>query len=157
MRLCFWNENRAWVCTQLCFWNENRAWVCIQLCFWNENRACVWIHHSFWKLEQGIRLIVSRSAFGNENVACCFIPLCFWNTIENKENFQIEFITEKLVHEEMNLNNKSILLKEIIIIIKKDWQCKAGRGRLTPYQSGDPSPILPAYRGKEDKGKIVED
>ena len=23
----------------------------------------------------------------------------------------------------------------IIIIIKKDWQCKAGRGRLTPYQS----------------------
>ena len=28
----------------------------------------------------------------------------------------------------------------IIIIIKKDWQCKAGRGRLTPYQSEDPSP-----------------
>ena len=45
----------------------------------------------------------------------------------------------------------------IIIIIKKDWQCKAGRGRLTPYQSEDPSPTLPAYRGKEDKGKIVED
>ena len=45
----------------------------------------------------------------------------------------------------------------IIIIIKKDWQCKDGRGRLTPYQSEDPSPTLPAYRGKEDKGKIVED
>ena len=44
-----------------------------------------------------------------------------------------------------------------IIIIKKDWQCKAGRGRLTPYQSKDPSPTLPAYRGKEDKWKIVED
>ena len=44
----------------------------------------------------------------------------------------------------------------IIIIIKKDWQCKAGRGILTPYQSEDPSPTLPAYRGKEDKGKIVE-
>ena len=45
----------------------------------------------------------------------------------------------------------------IIIIIKKDWQCKAGRGRLTPYQSKDPSPTLPTYRGKEEKGKIAED
>ena len=45
----------------------------------------------------------------------------------------------------------------IIIIIRKDWQCKAGRGRLTPYQPEDPSPTLPTYRGKEEKGKIVED
>ena len=45
----------------------------------------------------------------------------------------------------------------IIIIIKKDWQCKAGRGRLTPYQSEVPSPTLPAYRGKEEEGKIAED
>ena len=45
----------------------------------------------------------------------------------------------------------------IIIIIKKDWQCKAGRGRLPPYQSEDPSPTLPTYRGKEEKGKTVED
>ena len=45
----------------------------------------------------------------------------------------------------------------IIIIIKKDWQCKVGRGRLTPYQSEDPSPTLPTYGGKEEKGKIVED
>ena len=45
----------------------------------------------------------------------------------------------------------------IIIIIKKDWQCKAGRGRLTSYQSEDPSPTLPTYRGKEEKGKIVEE
>ena len=53
---------------------------------------------------------------------------------------------------------KSILVKIIIIIIiKKDWQCKAGRGRSTPYQSEDPSPTLPTYRGKEEKGKIVED
>ena len=43
------------------------------------------------------------------------------------------------------------------IIIKKDRQCKAGRGRLTPYQSEDRSPTLPAYRGKVDNGKIVED
>ena len=27
----------------------------------------------------------------------------------------------------------------------------------TPYQSEDPSPTLPSYRGKEEKGKIVED
>ena len=44
-----------------------------------------------------------------------------------------------------------------IIIIKNDWQCKARRGRLTPYQSEDPSPTLLTYRGKEEKGKIVED
>ena len=44
----------------------------------------------------------------------------------------------------------------IIIIIKKYWQCKVGRGRLTPYQFEDPRPTLPTYRGKEEKGKIVE-
>ena len=44
----------------------------------------------------------------------------------------------------------------IIIIIEKNRQCKAGRGRLTPYQSEDPSPTLPTYRGKEEKGKIVK-
>ena len=32
-----------------------------------------------------------------------------------------------------------------------------GRGRLTPYQSEDPSPTLPTYRRKEEKWKIVED
>ena len=45
----------------------------------------------------------------------------------------------------------------ILIIIKKDWQYEAGRGRLTPYQSEDPSPTLPTYREKEENGKIVED
>ena len=28
---------------------------------------------------------------------------------------------------------------------------------MTPYQSEDPSLTLPTYRGKEEKGKIVED
>ena len=32
-----------------------------------------------------------------------------------------------------------------------------GRERVPPYQSEDPSPTLPTYRGKEEKGKIVED
>ena len=45
----------------------------------------------------------------------------------------------------------------IVIIIKKDWQFKAGGGRLTPYQSEDHSPTLPTYRGKDEKGEIVED
>ena len=52
---------------------------------------------------------------------------------------------------------KRPLIIIIIIIIKKDWQCKARRGRLTPYQSEDPSPTLSTYRGKEEKGKIVKD
>ena len=45
----------------------------------------------------------------------------------------------------------------IIIIIKRGWQCKAGRERLTPYQSEDPNPTTPTYRKKEEKGKTVGD
>ena len=41
----------------------------------------------------------------------------------------------------------------IIIIIKRGWQCKAGRERLTPYQSEDPNPTTPTHRKKEEKGK----
>ena len=45
----------------------------------------------------------------------------------------------------------------IIIFIKYCLQCKAGRERITPYQSEDPSPIIPTHRIKEEKGKTVED
>ena len=42
----------------------------------------------------------------------------------------------------------------IIIILKKvDRQCKAEREWYTPYQSEDPSPTIPIYRQKEEKGK----
>ena len=41
----------------------------------------------------------------------------------------------------------------IIIIIKKGWQCKAEREWYTLYQSEDPSPPIPTYRQKEEKGK----
>ena len=41
----------------------------------------------------------------------------------------------------------------IIIIIKKGQQYKAGREQYTPYQSEDPSPTIPTYRQKEEKGK----
>ena len=45
----------------------------------------------------------------------------------------------------------------IIIIIKRSWQCKAGRERLTPYQSEDPNPTTPTHRKKEEKGKTEGD
>ena len=45
----------------------------------------------------------------------------------------------------------------IIIIIKRGWQCKAGRDQLTPYQSEDPIPTTPTHRKKEEKGKTVGD
>ena len=44
------------------------------------------------------------------------------------------------------ISSKSKMVIIFIIIIKKDWQCKAGRGRLTPYQSEDPSSTLPTYK-----------
>ena len=45
----------------------------------------------------------------------------------------------------------------IIIIIKKGWQCKAGRARLTPCQSENPNPTTPTHRMKEEKGKTAGD
>ena len=41
----------------------------------------------------------------------------------------------------------------IIIIIKRGWQCKAGRERLTPYQSEDPTPQHQHIERKKRKGK----
>ena len=43
----------------------------------------------------------------------------------------------------------------IIIIIRKGRQCKAGRERLTHYQSEDPNPTTPTHRMKKEKGKTV--
>ena len=45
----------------------------------------------------------------------------------------------------------------IIIIIKRGWQCKAGRERLTSYESEDPNPTTSIHRKKEEKGKTVGD
>ena len=50
----------------------------------------------------------------------------------------------------------SLFTNIIIIIIRKGWQCKEGRERLTPYQSEDPNPTTPTHRMKE-KGKKVGD
>ena len=46
-----------------------------------------------------------------------------------------------------------IIIIIIIIIIKKGRQCEAEREWCTPYQSEDPSPTIPTYRQKEEKGK----
>ena len=75
---------------------------------------------------------------------------CYNKKLLKKKTFLIQYyqITCQPV-------NQAICI--FIIIIKKDWQCKTGRGRLPPYQSEDPSPTLPTNRGKEEKGKIVED
>ena len=45
-----------------------------------------------------------------------------------------------------------VLILIIIIVIKKGSQCKAKRKWNTPYQSEDPSPTIPTYRQKEEKG-----
>ena len=52
---------------------------------------------------------------------------------------------------------KRIIIIIIIIIIRKGRQCKAGRERLTPYQSEDPNPTKPTHRMKEEKLKTVGD
>ena len=45
----------------------------------------------------------------------------------------------------------------IIIIIKKMLPVQGWESDLHPYQSEDPSPTIPTYREKEEKGKIVGD
>ena len=59
----------------------------------------------------------------------------------------------KNLHASADLNVKKINFIIIIIIIKKGQQCSAGRECYTPYQSEDPSPTIPTYRQKEEKGK----
>ena len=51
----------------------------------------------------------------------------------------------------------AIIIIIIIIIIKRGWQCKAGRERLTPYQSEDLNPTTPTHRKKKEKGTTVGD
>ena len=51
----------------------------------------------------------------------------------------------------------TVFINSIFNIIKKCWQCKAGRERLTPYQSEDPIPTIPTNRLKEGIGKSVRD
>ena len=45
----------------------------------------------------------------------------------------------------------------VLLLLKKGWQCKAGRERLKPCQSEDPNPTTPTHRMKEEKGKTAGD
>ena len=50
-----------------------------------------------------------------------------------------------------------IIIIIIVLIIKKHWERNAGRERLTPYQSEDPSPTTTTHWMKEKKWKTVGD
>ena len=69
------------------------------------------------------------------------------------EPFSTPFIT---MYDMLPLEMR-IIISIIIIIIKRGWQCKGGRERLTPYQSDDPNPTTPTHRKKEEKLKTVGD
>ena len=77
------------------------------------------------------------------------------NENAEKSCLYISNLSDKIsfTHETMRQINSNI----IIIIIKKDRQCKAEKEWYTPYESDDPSPTIPTYRQKEEKGKRVED
>ena len=53
--------------------------------------------------------------------------------------------------------DSKVIIIIVIIIIEKGWQCKAGRERLTLYQSEDPNPTTPTHRMKEEKMKTAGD
>ena len=64
--------------------------------------------------------------------------------------------SRKIISRNCNIRMSFIIIIIIIIIIRKGRQCKAGRERLTPYQSEDPNPTTTTHRMKEEKGKTVE-
>ena len=64
-------------------------------------------------------------------------------------------ITDSTFNKKSLFHQNSIII--IIIIVRKGRQCKAGRERLTAYQSEDPNPTTPTHRMKEEKGKTVGD
>ena len=87
-----------------------------------------------------------------------------WNSlpaaIRDSEGLHSFQKNKQMVREHLIGQNYFFLLTlvlVIIIIIKRGWQCKAGRDRLTPYQSEDPNPTTPTHRKKEEKGKTVGD
>ena len=62
------------------------------------------------------------------------------------------------LHERWSIQLASLAVALLLfIIIRKGRQCKAGRGRLTPYQSEDLNPTTPTHRMKEEKSKTVGD
>ena len=83
-------------------------------------------------------------------------------TIQHKYDKNITFVMKPTIGQVYELllsvfsvwhTDKHHNIPFIIIIVKKGQQCKAGRELYTPYQSEDPSPTIPTYRQKEEKGK----
>ena len=100
-------------------------------------------------------LIDFDSTYDTDSFNVLILPILMYNVPNYIWKYHYFRIGQVSWISNYNISSFSVII--IIIIIKKDWQCKAGRGRLTPCQSEDPSPTLPTYRGKEEKGKIVED
>ena len=50
----------------------------------------------------------------------------------------------------------TLLLLLLLLLFKKRFPIQGWKSAFTPYQSKDPSPKIPAYRKKYEKGKTVE-
>ena len=84
-------------------------------------------------------------------------PIDIWPTFTwlNEHRAELKF-NQKCKKNKLlvpNLIKPNLTQPYFIIIIKKGRQCKAEREWYTPYQSEDPSPTIPNYRQKEEKGK----
>ena len=55
------------------------------------------------------------------------------------------------------MNVLQIILLLLLLLLLKRLVMQAGRERLASYQSEDPSPTIPTYRMKEEKGKTEGD
>ena len=92
----------------------------------------------------------------NRDVMNVQSPHKWWLTLKSAV-FGASSSLPPLVCEGGGLVCESVFIIIIIIIISKGRQCKAGRERLTPYQSEDLNPTTPTHRMREEKGKTVGD
>ena len=77
-----------------------------------------------------------------------------WIYWYNMAAFTLFYLYDWYIVWPITSSESTLFIIIIIIIIKKYWQCKAGRGRLTPYQSEDPSPThYQPIKEKKWKGK----
>ena len=112
-------------------------------CFESRESKTAVTGHQYHTSNDHERMFTERSStfsgllrlFGSKHTQLLYIAICIWF--------------------EGRLNEIRAII--IIIIIKRGWHCKAGRERLTHYQSEDPNPTTPTHRKNEEKGKTVGD